>query len=312
MPSNASWAVRANGALGRSLVDAVPALAKTELPRAIDETLTQRNAPDAGAHLALPSAAGARILQVRILPVAGGVTLLWHDVTERARAEQALKRSEERLALAAEGANDGLWEWDLRSQEFYSRAGGGRWSACPRPPASVVPRNGWTVSMPTTSCRSRRRSRRISPARRTHFQHEHRIRHEDGTYRRFLCRGVAVRGAGRRAGPHRRIADRHDRAGDRAGAAPQRRIPRSADRAVQPRGLRRGARAAPRRVQAAARRQPVRGAVSRPRPLQGRQRQPRPPGRRRAAHGGVASPRVVPAARETRSPGSAETSSRFS
>ena len=32
-----------------------------------------------------------------------------------------------------------------------------------------------------------------------HFQHEHRIRHEDGTYRRFLCRGVAVRGAGRRA-----------------------------------------------------------------------------------------------------------------
>src|SRR5262245_2816933 len=32
-----------------------------------------------------------------------------------------------------------------------------------------------------------------------HFQHEHRIRHEDGTYRRFLCRGVAVRGAGRRS-----------------------------------------------------------------------------------------------------------------
>jgi diguanylate cyclase (GGDEF)-like protein len=30
------------------------------------------------------------------------------------------------------------------------------------------------------------------------FQHEHRIRHEDGAYRRFLCRGVAVRGAGRK------------------------------------------------------------------------------------------------------------------
>ena len=26
------------------------------------------------------------------------------------------------------------------------------------------------------------------------FQHEHRIRHEDGTYRRFLCRGLAMRG----------------------------------------------------------------------------------------------------------------------
>ena len=30
------------------------------------------------------------------------------------------------------------------------------------------------------------------------FQHEHRIRHEDGTYRRFLCRGLAVQGAGRK------------------------------------------------------------------------------------------------------------------
>ena len=28
------------------------------------------------------------------------------------------------------------------------------------------------------------------------FQHEHRIRHEDGSYRRFLCRGVAVSGRG--------------------------------------------------------------------------------------------------------------------
>jgi diguanylate cyclase (GGDEF)-like protein len=30
------------------------------------------------------------------------------------------------------------------------------------------------------------------------FQHQHRIRHEDGTYRRFLCRGLALEGAGRR------------------------------------------------------------------------------------------------------------------
>jgi diguanylate cyclase (GGDEF)-like protein len=30
------------------------------------------------------------------------------------------------------------------------------------------------------------------------FQHEHRVRHEDGAYRRFLCRGVAVRRVGRK------------------------------------------------------------------------------------------------------------------
>jgi diguanylate cyclase (GGDEF)-like protein len=31
-----------------------------------------------------------------------------------------------------------------------------------------------------------------------HFQHEHRLRHEDGTYRRFVCRGLAVQRPGRR------------------------------------------------------------------------------------------------------------------
>src|SRR6266851_8088746 len=112
-------------ALGRSIVDAVPVLGKSDLLRAINEALTNRS-PRTLAHLGLPSAAGARILQVRILPVVGGVTLLWHDVTERTRAERAVKRSEERLALAAEGANDGLWEWDLGRQEFYFS---GRWRA---------------------------------------------------------------------------------------------------------------------------------------------------------------------------------------
>ena len=31
-----------------------------------------------------------------------------------------------------------------------------------------------------------------------HFEHEHRVRHEDGSYRRFLCRGMAVKSSGRR------------------------------------------------------------------------------------------------------------------
>ena len=58
----------------------------TELPRAIDDALTT------GARgrwcSACRSAADARILQVKILPVDGGVTLIWYDVTERTRAEQ--------------------------------------------------------------------------------------------------------------------------------------------------------------------------------------------------------------------------------
>src|SRR5438093_4312976 len=65
-------------ALGHTVGAAVPGLGKTELPRAITDVLTTRN-PRTLAHVALPSAAGARVLQVRILPVPGGVTLPWHD-----------------------------------------------------------------------------------------------------------------------------------------------------------------------------------------------------------------------------------------
>ena len=184
-------------ALGRPLAGALPAVSRTGLSRAIDEASADR-VPRTLAQVALPTAAGARILQVRILPVADGVTLLWHDVTERARAELALKRGEARLALAAEGANDGLWEWDLRTGEFYVS---GRWRSMLGLPAvaGTGRSEDWFSRVHRDDAASLQAALEAHMSGATdHFQHEHRIRQEDGSYRLFLCRGVAVRGAGRR------------------------------------------------------------------------------------------------------------------
>ncbi len=41
------------------------------------------------------------------------------DITDRKRAEEVIRESEERYALATRGANDGLWDWDLRSNKIY-------------------------------------------------------------------------------------------------------------------------------------------------------------------------------------------------
>jgi diguanylate cyclase (GGDEF)-like protein/PAS domain S-box-containing protein len=184
-------------ALGHPLTDAVPALARTDLPGALKATAVDRTVRMLN-DLRLPVGTGARIVQVKVLPVAGGVAVLWHDVTERTRVEQESRTSGERLALAAEGANDGLWQWNLQTQEFYVS---GRWRAMiGLPGEGAIGRPGeWLDRVHADDIANLKAALETHLAGSTQvFQHEHRIRHEDGSYRRFLCRGVAERGARRR------------------------------------------------------------------------------------------------------------------
>jgi diguanylate cyclase (GGDEF)-like protein/PAS domain S-box-containing protein len=183
-------------ALGRSLFDVLPVLKSTGLQRAIADAIDQQQSRTQLLYGVL-STAGARILQVTILPADGSTTLQWRDITEQKRNEYAVKRSEERLALAAEGASDGLWEWDLRSQEFYVSA---RWRAMLGLPATeAIGRvEDWTDRVHPDEITPLKDALHAHLSGKTdHFQYEHRIRHESGTYRLFLCRGVAVRGAKR-------------------------------------------------------------------------------------------------------------------
>ncbi len=51
----------------------------------------------------------------------GGIVIFSEDITDRKRAEAALKKSEERLRLALDAAKAGAWEWDLgTNRNFWS------------------------------------------------------------------------------------------------------------------------------------------------------------------------------------------------
>ena len=184
--------------LGHELIAALPALAKTELPRAIAQVVQGDQPSVAQISLVVP-AGPPRVLQVKLLPVADGVAMLCQDVTARRRAEEAVKRQEERLTLAADGASDGLWEWDLNAKELYFSA---RWKAMLGLPAvgAVGRPEEWLGRVHPEDIASLKEALEAHLAGTTeHFEHEHRIQHEDGSYRWFLCRGVATHSATRRS-----------------------------------------------------------------------------------------------------------------
>jgi diguanylate cyclase (GGDEF)-like protein/PAS domain S-box-containing protein len=109
------------------------------------------------------------------------------------RAENALRESEERYALAARGANDGLWDWNLVADIIYFS---------PRWKATLGYQDDEIGSSPEEWFNRIHESDRDIVKRRIadhqngvvpHFESEIRMLHKDGTYRWMLSRGVMVR-----------------------------------------------------------------------------------------------------------------------
>jgi diguanylate cyclase (GGDEF)-like protein/PAS domain S-box-containing protein len=115
------------------------------------------------------------------------------------KAEEALRDSEERYALAAQGANDGLWDWNLVDNVIYFSP---RWkmmlgyqdSEVSDHPEQWLDRIHF-ADRQRVKDEIAAHQRGLTP----HFESENRVQHKDGSFRWMLSRGLAVRDASGRA-----------------------------------------------------------------------------------------------------------------
>ncbi len=143
------------------------------------------------------------------------------DIDAVKKVEEALRRSEERYELAVAGSNEGLWDWDLRSDQLF---------LSPRnqellwlePGEPQRPRREWialTNYHPDDIGKVRAAISAHLRGETRRFKAEYRLRHHSGEWRWYRQRGIAVRDANgrptRMAGSMEDIEDRKSAEADR-------------------------------------------------------------------------------------------------
>ena len=112
-------------------------------------------------------------------------------------AVEDLRDSEERYALAMRGTNDGLWDWNLLTDEVHWSA---RWKGlvgCEDEEIGSHP-DAWFARVHHDDLPAVKRALTAHLNGATdHFESEHRLLHRNDTYRWVLCRGAVVRNADR-------------------------------------------------------------------------------------------------------------------
>ncbi|MBT0654400.1 PAS domain-containing protein [Geomobilimonas luticola] len=134
------------------------------------------------------------------------------ESAERLKAENELRQSKQRYILAVQGANDGIWDWDIEHDSAFISP---RWKSMlgyGDNELTDIVREWKELIHPDDFQRSIDTVNAYLAGNTKDYQQEYRLRHKDGSYRWILTRGTCVRGAEgkptRMAGSHTDITER--------------------------------------------------------------------------------------------------------
>ena len=151
------------------------------------------NGLERGAHTYERERPNGTVLEIRTVPLPeGGAMRTFTDITARKRAEETLRVSEARLAMAQDAGSDGLWDCDLTTGEAWSSDRW--WGVLGYEPGELASHaQTWRALLhPEDTIQAERTLVEHLSGRAATFACEHRMRRKDGTWAWMMTRGKVV------------------------------------------------------------------------------------------------------------------------
>ncbi|AUT02586.1 ATPase [Nostoc sp. CENA543] len=182
------WQKNRNELLGQNIWETFPATLGTSFEREYQKAVAQQTSVEFEEFYPPLD----KCFAVHAYPSKNGLSVYFQDITEKHHTASALKESEQRWQLALQGNNDGIWDWNLKTnQVFFSP----RWKQMLGYADHEISNNleEWSERVHPDDLDWVMQAIQAHFDRRTpYYITEHRVQCKDGTYKWILDRGQAL------------------------------------------------------------------------------------------------------------------------